>query len=414
MENSVLILGAAALQVPIIKYVKQQGFNVIVVSIPGDYPGFAIADKCVYCDVRDVDSILASVCDDDIKAVLTDQTDITVPIVAILAEKLGVAGNSPKIAKIYANKYKMRQHCHNIGVCVPCFFHASTIEDVLECYNTIRYPAIMKPEDNQGSRGVFVIREKDEIISHFEETIKYSKTGYIIVEEFFKGREVVVEGFVYNGYYLNFGIAERRYFDIEDLLIPCQTIFPAKVSEQIRCKLLNAENTLHSSLNPSFGMIHSEYLINEETGEYILVETALRGGGVYISSHLVPYYSGIDNYHFLFNAALGKSISLDQIEESRKQHASAYVCFTLPSGKIVSIEGLKELSFMPSVKVCDIDDLKVGMQVSRMTNKTQRLGPIILMSENRCELEKEIVKIQNTLKIKVDTVVGVDSDIIWK
>ena len=92
MKNSVLILGAASLQVPIIKYVKSKGFNVIVVSIPGHYPGFELADKCIYCDIRDLDGILASIKDDEIEAVLTDETEsfITKKLVSVV-ENTGIA-----------------------------------------------------------------------------------------------------------------------------------------------------------------------------------------------------------------------------------------------------------------------------------------------------------------------------------
>lgn len=408
-----LILGAAALQVPIIRYVKQHGYNVIVVSIPGNYPGFDIADKCVYCDVRDVDSILEAISEDDIKAVLTDETDIAVPTVAVLAKKLGVVGNDPTIAEIYANKYKMRQKCHDIGVSVPRFFHASSIDEVHANMDNICYPAIMKPEDNQGSRGIHIIHDRCEILTHFDDSVKYSKTGHVIVEEYFRGKEVVVEGFVYNGDYLNFGIADRRYFDIDDLLIPCQTIFPAIITDEMRNKLLQSERNIHASLCPSFGMIHSEYLINEETGEYILVETALRGGGVYISSHLVPYFSGINNYDLLFNAALGNKISLVDADRTRKNAASGYVCFALPAGEITSVDGINELNNVPSVKVCDVSELKEGTTVIEMVNKTQRLGPIILAAEDRSALEDEIKKIQNILKVIVDPLFKGDSQIIW-
>jgi carbamoyl-phosphate synthase large subunit len=414
MEKSVLILGAAALQVPIIKYVKERGYNVIVVSIPGNYPGFKLADKSVYCDVRDVDSIMEAIKDDQILAVLTDETDITVPTVALLADKLGLAGNDPHIAEIYANKFRMRQQCQKVGVSVPRFFHASTMEEVAAKYESISYPAIMKPEDNQGSRGIYILYSKEEIALHFAESINFSKTRNVIVEEYFKGKEVVVEGFVYNGQYLNFGIAERRYFDIDELLIPCQTIFPAIINDEMQRTLIQSECKLHASLKPSFGMIHSEYLINEDTNEYILVETALRGGGVYISSHLVPYYSGINNYELLFDAALGKTISLEEAELQRETAASGYVCFTLPEGEIISVEGVKELRNIPSVKVSDVEELQVGTHVGKMVNKTQRLGPIILKADNRETLEQEIIKIQNTLTIRVKSNAGLTSEIIWK
>ena len=413
MENSVLILGAAALQVPIIKYVKSKGYKVIVVSIPGDYPGFELADKCIYCDIRDVEGILASVTNDDIRAVLTDETDMAVPTVAELAKRLCVAGNNPAIANAYSNKYQMRQECLKAGVSVPCFFHASTIEEVKAKCDTLTFPVIMKPEDNQGSRGIYVVNDVNEIVPHFKEAVNFSKTGNVIFEEFFKGKEYVVEGFVCNGEYMNFGIGQRKYFDIKGTVIPSQTIFPSNLPQEFIDMLLEAERKIHSHLKPSFGMIHSEYLVNEDTHKYILVETALRGGGVYISSHLIPLYSGINNYDLLFGCALGNTVSLTEVEKTRKNKASAYICFTLPEGEIISVEGVEEVRNLSSVKICDIDDIIIGSNVKKMTNKTQRLGPIIVTASDRTAIEKEIRKIQNILKIEVRSTDGSLQNIIW-
>ena len=43
MMKKVMILGAGIYQVPLIKKAKEMGLHTIVVSIPGNYPGFEIA-----------------------------------------------------------------------------------------------------------------------------------------------------------------------------------------------------------------------------------------------------------------------------------------------------------------------------------------------------------------------------------
>jgi hypothetical protein len=75
---------------------------------------------------------------------------------------------------------------------------------------------------------------------------------------------------------------------------------------------------------------------------------------------------------------------------------------------------VKELRNIPSVKVSDVEELQVGTHVGKMVNKTQRLGPIILKADNRETLEQEIIKIQNTLTIRVKSNAGLTSEIIWK
>ena len=44
--KKLMILGAAASQVPLISAAKRLGYKTIVTSIPGDYPGFTYADVC--------------------------------------------------------------------------------------------------------------------------------------------------------------------------------------------------------------------------------------------------------------------------------------------------------------------------------------------------------------------------------
>jgi len=58
-RDSLMVLGAGMCQVPIIRRAQDMGFEVIAVSIGGDYPGFSIADRSYEIDVRDREGILA-------------------------------------------------------------------------------------------------------------------------------------------------------------------------------------------------------------------------------------------------------------------------------------------------------------------------------------------------------------------
>lgn len=56
--KKLMILGAGVYQVPLIKRAKEKGLYTIVVSIPGDYPGFKLADKIYYENTTDCEKIL--------------------------------------------------------------------------------------------------------------------------------------------------------------------------------------------------------------------------------------------------------------------------------------------------------------------------------------------------------------------
>lgn len=410
MRDSILILGAAALQLPLIKYVKSRGFRVIVVSIPGDYPGFGYADRGIYCDIRDGKKILSLIKDENIVAVLTDQTDISVPTVAFLCDKLGLPGNSERVAQIYSNKNLMRKICDDINI--PNLRHIR-VSEIADAKDWDIYPAMLKPEDSQGSRGVYKVNTFEELADALGDTLSFSHSGVAILEEFFVGNEIVVEGYVQDGEYINFGIGDRKYFEIEGKFIPSQTIFPTTINNALIDRILNNERNIHSHLSPSFGMIHSEYLVNEQSGEFFLVEMALRGGGVYISSHLIPLYTSFNNYDLLLQNALGKKVDLVSIEQSFVKKSSAYICFCLPEGKIISVDGVNDVLGMEGCVFFDNTGLEIGKYIGPMCNKTDRLGPIIVQSANKQTIDSTIGEIQQRLRVAIQSHDGKTRSIIW-
>ena len=56
--KKILILGAGIYQVPLILTAKKLGIYTIVASIPGNYPGFELADKVYYENTTDFEKIL--------------------------------------------------------------------------------------------------------------------------------------------------------------------------------------------------------------------------------------------------------------------------------------------------------------------------------------------------------------------
>jgi hypothetical protein len=203
------------------------------------------------------------------------------------------------------------------------------------------------------------------------------------------------------------GFADRKYFALNNMFIPSQTVFPSLVSQSILDKIEQCESKMAAYINPSFAIVHSEYLYNAETGEIRVVESALRGGGVYISSHLVPLYSGIDINDTLVDCILGNEVDMEKVMIKRNNKAAGYVCFYLPGGTVCKADGFDEVRQLDFVKMMCVNDIKVGMETPPLTHKGQRLGPILVTGKDRDDIEKNIQIMQNTLQILVE---GKDGD----
>ena len=148
------------------------------------------------------------------------------------------------------------------------------------------------------------------------------------------------------------------------------------------------------------------------TGVIRVVDSALRGGGVYISSHLVPLSTGIGINDTLIDCALGKEIDIQALLSRNVKKAAAYICFYLPEGIVKSISGLEKIKGLPYVHQCDVS-VEVGGAVKEMTYKGQRLGPVIVSGESRMDIEEKICTIQEILEIKVQSEKGELLGIVW-
>lgn len=407
--RKVLVIGAGIGQTNIVKLARSKGCHVTVVSIKGDYPCIPLADDFFECDIYDRDRIVEYARKNHIDAVLSDQNDLMMPTVAYVTEKLSLPGNTFEQQLSYSDKNRFRSICDKLNVPVPK--HIAVGSNSLPSDLKINLPWIIKPADSQSSIGITKISSKSDYSEAVELALSKSKKQEAIVEEFFVGTEFVCEGFIYKGKYYNLMFGDRRYFD--GTLLPCQTLFPTNILPRaILEQIIKCETQIAAEVNPSFGIVHSEYLVNLKTGDFRVIDTALRGGGVYISSHLVPLTTSIDINSVLLNCALGEEVDIDSVMTQKKNKASAYICFNLPEGIIQTIQGVDEVKSMPNVTFFDDSNLIVGAYTGKMEVKGNRKGPIIIHADNRQELEEIISKVKNTLSITVSDCDG-ESQIIW-
>ena len=400
-----MILGAGQYQVPIIKQAQQMSFETIAVSVGGNYPGLSVADRSYEINVREKEKILSVAQQEKISGILTDQTDISVPSVAYVAEQMGLPGIGYECALRFTNKYKMRQYCEKIDVPVPKHFQAASIAEAYEVVQQLCFPLVIKPVDSQGSRGVSKVNNPCELEGKFQSALVNSTCGIVLLEDFFRGTEVVIQGFASDSGFSNLIIGDREYFDLPDVFIPKQTIFPTLLREDLKQKVLELNSYLINKFAPRFGITHSEYLVDDQTGEVRLIEVAIRGGGVFISSDLVPLASGINVNALLIDLATGRSVRIDKTK--LRSDTAGYVCFYLPEGVICRVDGIDKVESLPGVHKACLQNIEIGRRTGRVTDKTMRLRPILITGEDRLACQETIQKLKETLVVEVETSEGI-------
>ena len=367
-RKKLLIIGAGGFQLPLVQKASET-CDVLLAApvITEDFDPY-ITDRLIV-DVRDKEAILRFAKENRIDGVITDQTDIAVRSVAYVAEKMNLPGIGYETGVLFTDKSLMRRRLTELGLPVLENRTVDTAEEACAFFRELREKknsgkagsagltasegrtgnsrekeeihVIIKPLDTQGSRGVQVCSDEEEIREKFSEASRWSSSRQVIVEQFATGREFVVESLVLDHEYRTLCIGDTLYFDIPDAFAAKSRIFPTTADQALRDKVLALDEKIIRGFGLSQGITHSEYIM--EGDEVYLIETAARGGGVFISSDLISLSSGLHTEEFLVNIALGQQKEFPRISPEPLCFCG-YMAFYLPVGRVIRADGIENLT----------------------------------------------------------------------
>ena len=182
-----MILGAGIYQVPLIRTARRMGLYTIVVSIPGDYPGFALADKIYELNTRDKEAILAAAEKEQIDGICTSGTDVAVSTIGYVCEKMHLSGIPYEAAEILTDKAKMKDAFRQGGVSAADGMRVRSAEEAQKAAEQLGYPVVVKRVDSSGSRGITVVEHSGQIEEAYENARNGSARDYVLVEKFLRG-----------------------------------------------------------------------------------------------------------------------------------------------------------------------------------------------------------------------------------
>jgi biotin carboxylase len=221
-----LILGVSSAQVDAIRYLKQAGWWVIGCSYRREGKGLELVDQFDLVDIKDSAAIEQLGRNENIDLIYSVGSDLAMPTVAKVASKLGLPTFVRyETAELMQDKAKLRDFlaAHDISR-VKYRMVASPAD--LDGWD--HFPAMVKPVDSQGQRGVFRADSFSQIESGFDGSLEFSKSKRLIVEEYLEGPEVSANAFVINAQVVFSQISDRLVAVGYPGGIPRGHILPAK------------------------------------------------------------------------------------------------------------------------------------------------------------------------------------------
>lgn len=393
--KKILIVAGGEWQVPLVQSAKRLGLEVFNSNLYPESPAFPYCDHHLVADVLDIAKNLEYAQSNQINAIATDQSDIAVPTVAYIAEKLGLPGIGMHSANLFTNKYLMRTFCKEHGFPTPAFQFCSTPEDVKNFAESYGYPLVIKPPANQSSRGVHKISSSEEIKVCFANALSHSADGHLIAEEFIPGTELTIDGIQVNaGTHHSLAISTKKHYTHNEM-IARQLIFTSAHPEINFNQLREQHNQLIAQMNLPFGLTHAEYKYHQ--GKFYLVEVAARGGGTLISSDIVPMVSQVDSNSLLLRMACGEQITSIQPHFDNKATALSFLSFK--AGIVKSVAGLDQALKYPGVHKIQLN-IRTGSTIKPPEDDRSRHGFIIASADSIQELNTLVEKLEQTITIE--------------
>ncbi|MDO4306532.1 MAG: ATP-grasp domain-containing protein [Eubacteriales bacterium] len=392
-RKKIMILGAGIYQVPLIKTAGKMGLFTVVVSIPGEYPGFRWADKIYHIDTRDKRAILEIAKQEKISGICTAGTDVAVASIGYVCEKMGLAGLSEMAASCVTDKARMKEAFVRGQVSTAKYRKAFTAIEAEEAAQEIGFPVVVKRVDSSGSRGITIVEKAAGIREAFARAMECSCRDYVLVEELLTGKEIGVDGMIQDGRVVFAAPHEKLLFRGERITVPAGHGFPLNASkaqiEEITRQMQLAAKAAGMDQCP----FNADVMVNGN--RVSVIEMGGRTGATCIPE-LISMYYGFDFYEMILRNAMGLSVDFTESEE--KIPCMARLLMSPVDGTITRIDeaGLQEIRDKGTEVVLDFP---TGHPVEKMENGTTRIGHVIARAESEQELEEVVNRVNRCISI---------------
>jgi carbamoyl-phosphate synthase large subunit len=291
------------------------GLRVIVSDMYPNPPCKEIADSFHQVDTTDKVGTLEVARKEQVSAVATDQTDAAVPTVAFVAEQCGLRGISYETALRFSNKHVSRRFLStHTPELLPKFQFFESPRGAIALYRDDRRPAVVKPINSQGSKGVAHLMP-DTYERSIETAFSESRGRGVLIEELVKGHEYSVEAFVKDATVHNLAITSKYHYE-SNPCIDVRNTYLGDVSVQVQEALYAANTRVVEALGLPFGSTHAEFMWDGSSA--YLMEIACRGGGGSISTKIVPYLTDFEPNRALLSELLGWPYGIEAQDYRRR------------------------------------------------------------------------------------------------
>jgi biotin carboxylase len=297
----------------------------------------------------------------------------------------------------------MRRALAEAGVPQPRFAALRILSERYRAVGEVGYPAVLKPADSGGQRGIFRIDSLDDLEAHLHETLSASPSGEAILEEYVEGTEMNGIVIARDGLTETLTLSDRLRPPGIGFGVGWLHVYPASTygdrldaSERIAARAVRA-------LGLETGIAFPQ-LIAAPDGRVVVVECAARIAGGQMAD-LVWHAVGVDLVEVALRMALGEPIP-DELVHARRRQPLAISFLTaqpgpLPTGRVRDVGSLEGVLASPGVVQAE-SYIQPGEIIRPVRLDGDRRGYVIAIADTNLEAQNRARAAASLLAVEVD------------
>jgi biotin carboxylase len=328
IAKRLLVLGAGPAQLGLLRAARARDLFVIACDRDTAAPGFAYADRRAVVSAEDESALGQLARAERVDGVIAPGIDWPVAIAARIAAQLGLPHPlAAATAALAVSKHRQRECLAEAGVPQPRWRIAGRGSD------SLRLPAVVKPADRQGQKGLTLVRERGALEQALQLAVAESRGGLALVEELIDGPEITVNAFSVAGEFHPLTVTDRLTAEPPAFGVALAHAWPSSAAGP---DVVEVARSAAEALGITDGPTYMQLRIGPDGPK--VVEVAARLGGGH-DAELCRAALGVDLNGLALAAALGEQLA---VPPARPGSGACVRFLVPPEGVLQEIEGLED------------------------------------------------------------------------
>lgn len=398
-QKKLMLLGGLRYLLPVIEAAHKLGIYVITCDYLPDNIAHKYSDEYRNVSIVDKEAVLAVARELQIDGIMSFAVDPGVVTAAYVQEKMGLPGNPYESVCILQNKDRFRNFLTKHGFNVPKAKGFSSMAEALAEAYWYPWPAIVKPTDSAGSKGVTKVNRLEDLEPALKVAFEHSLSGRVIVEEFIEkqGCSSDSDCFSVDGQLKFVSFSAQRFDEnAPNPYTPSAYSWPSTFTKEQEAELTSEVQRLLTLLGMRTSIYNIETRIGVNGKPYIM-EVSPRGGGNRLAE-MIRFATGVD----LITNAVRAAVEEEVIEVAQKPYDGYWAEVVLHSDKEGVFQELLIDASIVNAKVVETDLwVKPGDCVREFRGANDAIGTLVLNFASESELVSALKELTRWVTVKV-------------